>query len=62
VKLAEAYGAVGLRASNPREVLPVIKKALKIDKPVLMEFLVDPAENVYPMVPAGAPISEMLLV
>jgi acetolactate synthase-1/2/3 large subunit len=63
VKLAEAYGAVGLRAEKPSEVDAVIKTALKVkDKPVLMDFLVDREEGVYPMVPAGAPLREMLLV
>jgi len=62
VKLAEAYGAVGLRAVTPDEVEPVIKKALETPRPVIMEFVVDKEENVYPMVPAGKPINEMLLV
>jgi acetolactate synthase-1/2/3 large subunit len=53
VKLAEAYGAVGLRATKPEEVEGVILEALKVKKPVIMDFLVDPNENVYPMVPAG---------
>jgi len=55
VKLAEAYGAVGLRASTPDEVVPVIKESLKVkDKPVMMDFVVDWKSKVYPMVPAGA--------
>jgi acetolactate synthase-1/2/3 large subunit len=62
VKLAEAFGAVGLRATKPKEVGPVIKKALSIKKPVIMDFHVEREEGVYPMVPAGAPITEMLLV
>jgi acetolactate synthase-1/2/3 large subunit len=62
VKLAEAFGAVGLRASKPDEVVPVIKKALEINKPVIMDFIVEKEEGVYPMVPAGADITEMLLV
>jgi acetolactate synthase-1/2/3 large subunit len=63
VQLAEAYGAVGLRAEKPSEVDSVIKTALKVkDRPVLMDFLVEREEGVYPMVPAGAPIREMLLV
>ncbi len=61
VKLAEAYGAVGLRAETTSEVEPVIKEALKIkDKPVFMDFVVDWKEKVYPMVPAGAAIDEMI--
>ena len=62
VKLAEAYGAVGLRATKPEEVEPVIRKALATPKPVLMEFLIDQNECVYPMVPAGAPLTEMILL
>ncbi len=62
VKLAEAYGAVGLRASRPDEVEPVIREALAVDRPVIMEFIVDGNECVYPMVPAGAPISNMMLL
>jgi len=62
VKLAEAYGAVGLRAQKPEEVVPVIEKALSIRRPVFMDFWVDPEEGVYPMVPAGAPISKMILL
>ena len=62
VKLAEAYGAVGLRAQKPEEVVPVIKKALSIRQPVFMDFWVDPEEGVYPIVPAGAPISKMILL
>lgn len=61
VKVAEAYGAVGLRASTPEEVEPVLREALKIkDKPVFMDFVVDWHEKVYPMVPAGAAIDEMI--
>jgi acetolactate synthase-1/2/3 large subunit len=62
VKLAEAYGAVGLRATKPEEVEPVIRQALSIPKPVFMDFLIDQNECVYPMVPAGAALTEMLLV
>jgi acetolactate synthase I/II/III large subunit len=62
VKLAEAFGAVGLRATKPEEVVPVIEKALSVNKPVIMDFVVEREEGVYPMVPAGADITEMLLV
>jgi len=62
VKLAEAYGAVGLRATRPGEVEPVIREALSIRRPVVMDFVVDRDECVYPMVPAGAALTEMLLV
>ncbi|NYT02222.1 MAG: acetolactate synthase large subunit, partial [Methanosarcinales archaeon] len=60
VKVAEAYGALGLRASKPSEVEPVIREALQSDKPVVMDFMVHPREMVSPMVPAGESISEML--
>ncbi|MBU0544288.1 MAG: biosynthetic-type acetolactate synthase large subunit [Proteobacteria bacterium] len=62
VKLAEAYGAVGLRATKPEEVIPVLRKGLNSDKTVIMDFQIEREENVYPMVPAGAPLTEMLLV
>ncbi len=62
VKVAEGYGAVGLRAVKPSEVEPVIKAALKVkDRPVFMDFVVDWKEKVFPMVPAGAAIDEMIL-
>ena len=62
VKLAEAYGAMGLRATKPEEVEAVLKEGLEAPGPVIMDFKVDREESVYPMVPAGAPITEMLLV
>lgn len=62
VKLAEAFGAMGLRATKPEEVEEVLAKGLAADKPVIMDFVVEKEECVYPMVPAGAPITEMLLV
>jgi len=62
VKLAEAYGAVGLRATKPEEVEGIIKEALSVQRPVIMDFQVEKEECVYPMVPAGEPITEMLLV
>jgi len=60
VEVAHAYGAVGLRATKPSEVEPVLKEAFKIKKPVFMDFVIDWKEKVYPMVPAGAPIDQML--
>lgn len=60
VKIAEAYGAVGLRATKPSEVVPVLKEAFKMKKTVFMDFVVYWKEKVYPMVPAGAPIDHML--
>ncbi len=62
VALAQAYGAVGLRATKPSEVEPVIKEALATDNTVIMDFVIDREEGVYPMVPAGKATTEMLLV
>ncbi len=62
VKLAEAYGAVGLRAVRNDEVGPVIKEALETPNTVVMEFIVEREEGVYPMVPAGASNTDMILV
>lgn len=61
VKLAEAYGAVGLRATKPEEVVPILKKGLFSKDTVIMDFVVEKEECVYPMVPAGAAVTEMLL-
>ena len=61
VKLAEAYGAVGLRAEKTSEVVPVIKKALKTKNTVIMDFVIAREEGVFPMVPAGKATTEMLL-
>lgn len=62
VKLAEAFGAKGLRATKPEEVEQVLKEGLETEGAVIMEFIVDREENVYPMVPAGKAITDMLLV
>jgi len=61
VRLAEAYGAVGLRAEHPRDVVPCLEKALSIQEPVVMDFHVDPEEKVFPMVPPGHGIDQMIL-
>ena len=61
VKLADAYGILGLRTDNPAEVEPVIREGLKHKGPVLMDFHVDPLENCYPMIPAGGAHHEMVL-
>jgi len=61
VKVAEAYGFVGLRATRPEEVEPMLKKGLFMPKPVLMEFQVAREECVYPMVRPGGSICEMTL-
>jgi acetolactate synthase-1/2/3 large subunit len=62
VKLAEAYGAVGLRAERPEDVDPVIEKALSIDdRSVVIDFRVDQGEMCFPMVPAGASNDEIIV-
>jgi acetolactate synthase I/II/III large subunit len=60
-KLAEAFGAVGLRADRPDQVETVLARGLETPGPVIMDFHVEKEECVYPMVPAGADITEMLL-
>lgn len=60
VKVAEANSVKGLRAAKPGEVLPTLKKGLQHTGPVLMEFLVSREENVYPMVSAGKPLTDIL--
>jgi acetolactate synthase-1/2/3 large subunit len=60
VKVAEAYGAVGLRATKPSEVEPVLKEAFRVKAPVFIDFIVDWKEKVFPMVPAGASLDEMI--
>ncbi len=60
VKIADAYNAVGLRATKKSEVEAVLKEAFSIKRPVIMDFLTDWQEKVYPMVPAGAAIDNML--
>jgi acetolactate synthase-1/2/3 large subunit len=62
VLLAEAYGAKGFRATKTEEVVSVLKKGFAAEGPVLIDVEVDPEEMVYPMVPAGAPLTKMLLV
>ena len=60
VKLAESYGAVGIRVTKKNEVRAAIDRALKIDNCVFLDFHVEGEENVYPMVPAGQAINKML--
>jgi acetolactate synthase-1/2/3 large subunit len=63
VKLAEAYGHVGMQITKPEDVEPALKEAMKMkDRLVFLDFLTDQTENVYPMVPAGAGQNEMILV
>jgi acetolactate synthase-1/2/3 large subunit len=60
VKVAEAYGAVGFRVKEWGEVKETLRKALKCPKPVVIDFEVEPFENVFPMVPSGASLTEMI--
>ena len=61
VKLAEAFGATGLRATTPQAVDGVIAEMLKADGPVIADICIDPTENCFPMIPSGAAHNEMLL-
>ena len=61
VKLAEAYGGVGLRAETPAELDDKIREMINVDKPVLFDCVVTQEENVFPMIPSGAAHNEMLL-
>jgi len=60
VKVAEANGVKGFRAVKPTEVDSILEEGLKVEGPALMEFMVRKVENVYPMVPAGKSINEIL--
>ncbi len=62
VKLAEAYGAEGIRIQTLEELHTLLPKALASPRTTIIDVRVDPAENVYPMVPSGASLDEMLLV
>ena len=61
VKLAEAYGCVGIRATNPSELDDKIIEMLNTDRPVIFDCLVDKQENCFPMIPSGKPHNQMLL-
>jgi len=60
VKLAEAYGIPALRVKHKEEVVPAIEQAMQYDGPFVIDFWVEPEENVYPMVPPGATVSESI--
>ena len=61
VKLAEAYGAVGLRANKAGDLDAILKEAIATDKPVVVDVPTYPYENCYPMIPAGGCNHEMIL-
>ncbi len=60
VKIAEGYCIPGLRVKHKEEVVPAIEQAMKSQGPFLIDFMVEPEENVYPMVPPGATLAEAL--
>ena len=61
VKLAEAYGCVGIRARKPEELDGKIAQMLSVNRPVIFDCVVDKIENCYPMIPSGKPHNQMLL-
>lgn len=62
VKLAEAYGATGFKCDDPGKVTETLRQGLNTPGTVIMEFVVEREESVYPMVPAGGAITDMLLI
>jgi len=60
VKIAEAYGALGLRITKKEDVVSALNAAFKTDKLVVMDFIIEEEENVLPMVPAGAALDEII--
>ena len=61
VKMAEAYHAHGIRCTHPGELDDKIREMIEVDKPVIFDCVVDPAENCFPMIPSGRAHNEMLL-
>jgi len=60
-KLADAFGATGIRVDRPEDVRPAMERAKEIDDgPVVIDFIVDEEENVYPMVPSGAGLDQLI--
>ena len=60
VKLAEAFGIFGTRVTEPSQVMPAILEAMEYDGPAVVDFMVEQEENVYPMIPAGTTIHDMI--
>ena len=60
VKLAEAFGMLGIRVTDKSQVMPAIQQAMDYDGPALIDFVVEEEENVYPMIPAGQTIKELI--
>ena len=61
MKLAEAYGIKGIRAESPEDVPGALKDMMESDGPVLLDVLADRLENVFPMIPAGAAVKDMII-
>jgi len=60
VKVANAYGVEGMRVESADDVVPALTAAIDTDGPFILDFRVEREENVFPMVPAGAAINEMI--
>jgi acetolactate synthase-1/2/3 large subunit len=60
VKVAEAYGIAAIRVTDKLQVMPAIQQAMEHQGPFLIDFVVEPEENVYPMVPPGAALAEIM--
>ena len=60
VKLAEAFGMLGIRVTDKAQVRSAILKAMEYDGPALIDFVVEEEENVYPMIPAGQTIQDLI--
>lgn len=61
VKLAEAYGIKGYRAEKPKDATQVLQDVFRSKEPCIVDLVVDPEEHVYPMVPAGGAVKDMVL-
>jgi acetolactate synthase-1/2/3 large subunit len=59
-KVAEAFGIMGIRVEEADEVVPALTKAMNHQGPAVIDFIVDECENVWPMVPSGAALDEMI--
>ena len=60
VKLAEAFGLLGIRVTEKSQVMAAITQAMEHDGPVIVDFMVEEEENVYPMIPSGATVHDMI--
>ena len=60
VKLAEAFGMLGLKVTEKKQVKSAIQKAMDYDGPALIDFVVEEEENVYPMIPAGQSVENLI--